>query len=418
MTISLTQRGLRCCLLLSSQRLALSNTRYSSQLVLGIETSCDDTGAAVVDAASRTVLGEAIHRQTMVHTLHGGINPPVAKDLHKQHIHSVVTDAMTAAGVQYSDLHAVATTLKPGLAMSLIVGRDYGRDVALQHGLPFIPIHHMEAHTLTVRMIEQVEFPFLCLLVSGGHCMLVLCEDIDRYSRLGSSLDDAPGEAFDKGARTLNLRSLPEFMAMSGGAAIEELARQGDPNCYSLNKSAPLSGYRDCNFSFSGLKENLRHLVEPLEEEHGLDGDTVLPSPTLQNLCASYQHAVFQHIIRRTHRALIYLDTTRAIPDTVQKTLVVSGGVASNKCLREWLQKLCSIEGGYRVVCPPPELCTDNGVMIAWNGAERLLADKGVLRDTQAIRDVDIMHRCPLGEDISQEVASMRIKISKYVKML
>ncbi|XP_018008774.1 probable tRNA N6-adenosine threonylcarbamoyltransferase, mitochondrial [Hyalella azteca] len=378
----------RCSLLWKRSKLQNGLQRLQSTMaVLGIETSCDDTGAAVIDGTN-TVLGEAIHQQTREHMLHGGIRPPLAQSLHAENIHSVVTSAMQKSGLDFSDLSAIATTVKPGLPMSLLVGAEYGKQLALKHRLAFIPIHHMEAHTLTVRLTNQVDFPFLCLLASASIIA----------------------------ARYLNLRMLRDYMDLSGGAAIERLAEKGNAKAYNIiGQKSPLSAYRDCNFSFSGLKSNLDVIVRQLEKEHGLDGDSPLELPLLQDLSASFQHAVCQHIVRRTHRAMLYYSASVS-PQQQCKTLVVSGGVASNASLRGWLDKLCSSLGGWRLVCPPPQLCTDNGVMVAWNGLEKLRAMRGVITDPAIITDVQVQAKCPLGEDASQDVAMQSIKVSKWIK--
>lgn len=172
---------------------------YSSKVttVLGIETSCDDTGCAVVDSSGK-ILGEALNSQQQIHLNHGGIIPPIARDLHQQHIEHIVQDALRLASIQLSDVDAIATTVKPGLPLSLLVGMNYGKHLSCKSGKPLIPIHHMEAHALTIRMVQKVDFPFLVLLISGGHCLLAVAQAVDKFLLLGQSLDDAPGEAFDK----------------------------------------------------------------------------------------------------------------------------------------------------------------------------------------------------------------------------
>ncbi|XP_063593069.1 tRNA N6-adenosine threonylcarbamoyltransferase, mitochondrial-like [Penaeus indicus] len=315
---------------------SLESRNYTSalrkrQLVLGIETSCDDTGASVVDDQG-AVLGEALNTQQKIHLMHGGIIPPVACRLHAENIEEVVDTCLKRSGISLEEIDAIATTVKPGLPLSLAVGTEYGKQLALNARKPFIPIHHMEAHALTVRMVEQIEFPFLVLLVSGGHSLLVLAHSVDRWSIIGQTVDDAPGEALDKGARRLKLRNIPECSSMSGGQAIEHLAKEGNPRAYDF------------------------------------------PTPH-----------------------------------------VLSGGVACNNYIRSALQKLCEATG-YQLLCPPPRLCTDNGIMIAWNGMERWKAQSGVIYDEEAIKNINIQAKCPIGVDLTEDVRSLGIKIQKWVK--
>ncbi|XP_071530637.1 tRNA N6-adenosine threonylcarbamoyltransferase, mitochondrial isoform X2 [Panulirus ornatus] len=360
------------------------SSQFNRQLVLGIETSCDDTGAAVIDDTGK-VLGEALRSQKKVHIRYGGIIPPVAQRLHEQNICQVVNEALEKAKVTVGDLNAVATTVKPGLPLSLAVGTKYGKNLALSEGKPFIPIHHMEAHALTVRMIKEVEFPFLVLLVSGGHSLLVVAHSLDRWSIIGQTIDDAPGEALDKGARRLKLRNIPECASMSGGQAIEYLASKGDPHTYEF--PTPMGKYRDCSFSFAGLKHCLEKLIRKLEKEYEVEGGNIIPP--VKDVCASFQYAITKHLVRQTQRAMVYADIRSLLPKENQ-TLVMSGGVACNHYIQTALQKLCDYTG-YQLLCPPPKLCTDNGIMIAWNGMERWKAKRGVLYDKEDIEAVDFL---------------------------
>uniref|UniRef100_A0A8C0HY58 N(6)-L-threonylcarbamoyladenine synthase n=1 Tax=Balaenoptera musculus TaxID=9771 RepID=A0A8C0HY58_BALMU len=262
-----------------------SGKLFLHKLVLGIETSCDDTAAAVVDETGN-VLGEAIHSQTEVHLKTGGIIPPVAQQLHRENIQRIVQDALSASKVSPSELSAIATTIKPGLALSLGVGLSFSLQLVDQLKKPFIPIHHMEAHALTIRLTNKVEFPFLVLLISGGHCLLALVRGVSDFLLLGKSLDIAPGDMLDK---------------------------------------------------------------------------------------------------------------------------VVSGGVASNLYIRKALE-IVTDATQCTLLCPPPRLCTDNGIMIAWNGVERLRAGLGILHSTEGIR---YEPKCPLGADISKEVGEAAIKVPR-----
>ncbi|XP_049801940.1 tRNA N6-adenosine threonylcarbamoyltransferase, mitochondrial isoform X3 [Schistocerca nitens] len=240
--------------------------------VLGIETSCDDTGCAIVDNKGK-ILGEALHSQQQVHLDFGGIIPPVAKKLHQEHIEKVVQDALKASHLNMDDIDAVAATVKPGLPLSLVVGMNYGKELCRKFAKPFIPVHHMEAHTLTIRMIQKVDFPFLVLLISGGHCLLAIAQAVDKYLLLGHSIDDAPGEALDKTARRLKLQNIPEFSKLSGGQAIEKASERG--NLLAFAFPSPMSDYRNCDFSFAGLKNVVtRHILHEEAENEQIVRDT------------------------------------------------------------------------------------------------------------------------------------------------
>ncbi|XP_045615500.1 tRNA N6-adenosine threonylcarbamoyltransferase, mitochondrial isoform X1 [Procambarus clarkii] len=388
---------------------ATSLSKYGKQVVLGIETSCDDTGAAVINDSGE-VLGEALLSQQSIHLRHGGIIPPLAQRMHRQNIEKVVSEALDKAGLAVGDLDAIATTVKPGLALSLSVGTNYGKHLALYAGKPFIPIHHMEAHALTIRMVHKVEFPFLVLLLSGGHCLIVIAHSLDHWSIIGQTVDDAPGEALDKGARRLKLRNIPECSSMSGGHAIEYLASSGNPRAYEF--PTPMGKYRDCSFSFSGLKHSLVKVISKLEEEYEVEGGRIIPP--IKDVCASFQYAITKHLVRQTQKAMVYIDVRNLLPEA-NKILVVSGGVACNQYIRNALQKLCEVTG-YQLLCPPPKLCTDNGIMIAWNGMERWKTKTGILYNKEDIEGVQFQSRCQIGEDLTDDVRNLGIPAQKWVK--
>ncbi|CAB3372781.1 Hypothetical predicted protein [Cloeon dipterum] len=381
----------------------------SNFMVLGIETSCDDTGCAIVDS-NGTILGESLHSQLKVHLDHGGIVPPVASDLHRAHIDQVVDEAIRASGVDIYDIAAIATTNRPGLPLSLEIGLLKGKKMARDLGVPFIPIHHMEAHALTIRMLEKdVQFPFLVLLASGGHCILAVAQQVDKFLILGQTINNAPGEQFDKAARKLNLKVIPGLENVCGGAAIEILARKGYSSAFPFSTS--MTQYQDCNFSFAGITMNLYGHVKKIQKKFDLvDGDIL---PGLEDLCASYQHAVTKHICQRLQRAMEFVDRKELIPlGQGPRAFVVSGGVASNRYIKMAMEVICS-EYDYKLYAPPPRLCTDNGVMIAWNGVERWKAQSGIAEN---LDDVDFYGKCPIGTDISQEVAAESIKC-KWIKL-
>ncbi|CAH1789408.1 unnamed protein product [Owenia fusiformis] len=390
-----------------------SVTLYCKTYILGIETSCDDTGAAVVDNGGN-ILGEALNSQTDIHVQLGGIIPPVARDLHRQNIDDVVKLAMDRAKLKYEELNAIAVTVKPGLALSLAVGINYAKDLALKFRKPLIPIHHMEAHALTPRIETRIDFPYLVLLASGGHCLLAAAQGVDQFKLIGKGQDNSPGEAFDKIARRLKLITLPGMQGLSGGAAIEQLAQRGDPKSIEFPNS--LSKHPNCNFSFAGLQTQANYFIAEIEKQNDIKGPEVIPG--VADFCASFQYAITRHICQRVQRGLIYSDMKELIT-TDKKQMVLSGGVGSNMFVRRSLEKVCK-HYNFELVCPPPKLCTDNGVMIAWNGMERLNANCGVLEDESAIKLVDLEHRAPLGMDITQDVteAGIKIRSSSKVKLL
>ncbi|KFW08816.1 hypothetical protein N326_07293, partial [Eurypyga helias] len=273
-------------------RSAHPGKRHLRKLVLGIETSCDDTGAAVVDDAGN-VLGEALHCQKDVHLQAGGINPVVAQRLHRENIEQVVNEALNVSGVSVPELAAIATTVKPGLALSLGVGLQYSLNLVNKHQKPFIPIHHMEAHALTIRLTHQLEFPFLVLLLSGGHCILAVAQGVSDFLLLGQSVDIAPGDMLDKVARRLSLRKHPECRSMVGGKAIEHLAQTGNWQQHTFR--LPMQRYRNCDFSFTGLQNVVNKTIIQKEKEEGIQEGEILSC--VKDIAAAAQHAVAVHII-------------------------------------------------------------------------------------------------------------------------
>ncbi|XP_068602724.1 tRNA N6-adenosine threonylcarbamoyltransferase, mitochondrial [Brachionichthys hirsutus] len=385
-----------CCCSSSS-----SSSSSSSRLVLGIETSCDETGAAVLDE-SGDILGESLHSQKEVHLRSGGIVPTVAQRLHREHIERVVQEALTRSDVDPSRLAAVAATVKPGLALSLAVGLEFSRGFVRRHGKPFIPIHHMEAHALTVRMLQPVAFPFLVLLVSGGHSLLAVARGVADFLLLGRNLDEAPGDMLDKVARRLSLIEHPACSRLSGGQAIELLAEGGDGKRFAF--STPMARTLDCSFSFAGLRNQVTVAIVKKEAEEGVARGT--PLSCANDIAAAAQHAVACHLARRTHRAILFCKANNLLPPS-GPTLVLSGGVASNRYVRKTLSVIAET-AGLRLLCPPGEFCTDNGVMIAWNGVERLRAGEGILPPGV---DVRYEPKAPLGVDLTAEVKAAAIRL-------
>jgi N6-L-threonylcarbamoyladenine synthase len=312
-------------------------------LILGIETSCDETAAAVVSDAGE-IRANLVLSQLAEHRPYGGVVPEIAARAHLAHLDGLIARALATAGVGFDDLAAVAATGGPGLIGGVIVGVTEAKAIALARNLPFIAVNHLEGHALTVRLVADVAFPYLLLLVSGGHCQLLVVEGVGRYRRLGTTLDDAAGEAFDKGAKLLGL-------GFPGGPAIERAARTGDPRHVALPR--PMLGRPGCDFSFSGLKTALRHAV-------------AAGAADTADLAAALQEAIADCLIDRTaHAAALF---RRDYPRG--RTLVVAGGVAANALLRVRLATLAA-KAGLAFIAPPPALCTDNGAMIAWAGIER-----------------------------------------------
>ncbi|XP_038077596.1 probable tRNA N6-adenosine threonylcarbamoyltransferase, mitochondrial [Patiria miniata] len=385
---------------------SLASESRGSKLVLGIETSCDETGAAVVDEEGK-VLGEGLYSQKRIHVKNGGVIPTLAQDLHRQHIDSVVQQALRNAGIQLKDVSALATTTMPGLALCLQVGLQYSKDLLRRLPLPFIPVHHMIAHALTIRMIEKIEFPYLVLLVSGGHCLLAVARGVDDFLLLGSTLDNAPGEAFDKVARRLKLHLHPACHGLSGGQAIERLSLGGNIRLL-MDKERPLLKHRDCSFSFSGLKTFANWLIYNHEVKEGISREDDLLLSTIPDIAASFQHKVAHHMVTRVARAMEFCRQRDMLAGT-SKSLVVSGGVASNAYIRSALQFVCD-KHGYQLHCPPPRLCTDNGIMIAWAGMEKFKLGLGIVEDLQSVR---YEPKYPIGMDISDQVRAADIKIKR-----
>ena len=370
-------------------------------LVLGIETSCDDTGAAVVTGDGR-VLGEALASQVEIHGPWGGVVPNLAREAHESAIDGVVAKALADAGVHPSQLSAVAVTVGPGLSMCLRVGVVAAQNLCAAHDLPIVPVHHMEAHALVARLAggtDAVRFPFLALLVSGGHNQLILARGVGDYVILGSTLDDALGEAYDKTARLLGLE-----VGGGGGPALERLAREGDPSAYAF--PVPLRKRKNCDFSYAGLKTAVRMAIErdlgtpeegdaftrvhvpgaePPRRETDRDRDSTVAGPDSgdsedasrrkirADVAASFQRAAVRHLEERTRRAVEWATDALASSETSPSLscVVVAGGVAANATVRERLAAVAD-DAGLPLVLPPPRWCTDNGVMVAWAGVERL----------------------------------------------
>ncbi len=317
--------------------------------VLGIETSCDETGAAVVRGRAPgpgEILSNVVAGQVAEHMPYGGVVPEIAARAHVEVLDRVIERALADAGVSLSQLDGIAATAGPGLIGGVAVGLTTAKALALATGKPLIALNHLEAHALTVRLTDGVAFPFLLLLVSGGHCQLLVCEGVGQFTRLGTTIDDAAGEAFDKTAKLLGL-------GFPGGPAIEEAARGGNAKRYRFPR--PLLDEDGFDFSFSGLKSAVRRVVD--------DGD--MTNAAVQDVAASFQAAAVEVLVGRTRKAM------RAMHARGIRRLVVAGGVAANKSLTAGLADAARGEG-FELTVPPVALCTDNGAMVAWAGLERL----------------------------------------------
>jgi len=318
-------------------------------LILGIETSCDETAAAVVSDAAPRIRANLVLSQLAEHRPFGGVVPEIAARAHLDHLDRLIAQALDEAGVGFDALDAVAATGGPGLIGGVMVGVTEAKAIALVRRLPFIAINHLEGHALSVRLESEVAFPYLLLLVSGGHCQLLVVEGVGRYRRLGTTIDDAAGEAFDKGAKLLGLD-------YPGGPAVERAAQEGDAAHFPLPR--PMVGRKGCDFSFSGLKTALAQRAA-----HCAKGGTLTPQDRA-DLAASLQAAISASLLDRTRNAV-------SLAGGAVRTLVAAGGVAANTMLRNRLVSLAR-EAGLAFVAPRPALCTDNGAMIAWAGIERL----------------------------------------------
>lgn len=323
-------------------------------IVLGIESSCDDTGAALV-TDKKEILGEALQSQEE-HKQYGGVVPEIAARAHLEHVDDIVAACMERAKTDFKDIDAVAASAGPGLIGGVTVGVMTAKALALALDKPFVAVNHLEAHALCARIAGDIEFPYLLLLVSGGHCQILVVKGVGSYERLGTTVDDAAGEAFDKTGKMLGL-------GYPGGPMIEKLAAAGNPSRFTLPR--PLIGSGDCNMSFSGLKTAVRKIVESYSPD-GVVEHAILPRQDVADICACFQTAVTDCLTHKLKLAIKYFKNK--YPEG--RNLVVSGGVASNTFLRNALKELAAANG-LVFAAPPIRFCTDNGVMVAWAGLER-----------------------------------------------
>jgi N6-L-threonylcarbamoyladenine synthase len=322
--------------------------------VLGLESSCDDTAAAIIDS-KQGILSNIVISQTQDHFLYKGVVPEIAARSHLENIETAINRSLSEASLELKEIDAIAATSGPGLIGGVIVGSMYGKAIASALGKPFIAVNHLEGHALTAKLTDNVEFPYLLLLISGGHCQFVAVESLGKYIVLGQTLDDAVGEAFDKVAKMMDL-------GFPGGPVIEKKACNGNPKRFNFPR--PICRQKNSNMSFSGLKTAVRMQIQKLGS---------LSEQDMCDIAASFQQAVCDVLVIKTKFAIKQYAARYS-----GKRLVVSGGAAANIQIRESLSSL-SQDLGYNFIAPPIKLCTDNAAMIAFAGLERLKA--GIVDD-------------------------------------
>lgn len=419
--------------------------------VLGIETSCDDTAVGIVNSEGK-ILSSAVHSQHSLIERFGGVVPSLAMKSHQENLGIVIDQALLQAGMtDLSEIDGIAVTRGPGLAVCLRVGIREAQRIATMYKKPFVLVHHHEAHCLIGRKMAKklpslskkksyfaipesnVKYPFLALLASGGHTSILCCYGLGHHVVIGTTLDDAIGEAFDKGARLLGILTGTK----TGGAIIEDYAKNGDVKIYGGNLPLPMLHQRNCDFSFAGLKNAFRLLVHDVKKFHGIDPDfqnapshgdkeierekvLTLPNIVTNHLCAAFQDTAFRHLDERVSRAVAYIHD-QGIPI---RQLVVVGGVASNFQLRNVLGNLIQrankdlryhkLTGEWEVFFPHPSLCVDNGIMVAWTGIE--MFEAGISHDPNEF-DLEPIPRWPIGELLPESVRTFRTrKNSKLIQ--
>ena len=351
-------------------------------IVLGIETTCDETAAAVVERfedGRGNILSNVVLSQVTEHAAFGGVVPEIAARAHVEALDLVIADAMTQANRNYDTIDGVAAAGGPGLIGGVIVGLTTAKAIALVKNKPLIVVNHLEAHALTARLTNNTSFPYCLFLASGGHTQIVAVRGVGDYVRLGTTQDDAIGEAFDKTAKLLGL-------GYPGGPQVEKEALRGNATRFALPR--PMHGRKDADFSLSGLKTALRLEAEKIAP---------LSDQDVADLCASFQQAIVDVVFDRLRTGLSLFRARFGAPSA----LVAAGGVAANHSIRKVLNRL-AFEVGAQLVLPPPYLCTDNGAMIAWTGCERL-----ALGLTDSL-DVAPRARWPLDETAAAEGARRR----------
>ena len=319
-------------------------------IILGIESSCDETAASIITENEQympTILSNIVSSQVDVHKEFGGVVPELAARSHVEKIDLITKKAIDESGIKIEDIDAVAATAGPGLIVCLSVGLSFGKAIASSLNKPFIAVNHLEGHALSPKLNSKLNYPYLLLLISGGHTQFLSVNGLGKYKRLGTTIDDAVGEAFDKTAKMLGI----EF---PGGPQIEEYAKKGNPNRYALPK--PIFHKGGCNLSFAGLKTAVLKIAKQIKTNQ-----------EKYDLAASFQKTVEEILVKKSK---IALDEFKKITTQNHNTFVVAGGVAANKGIREVLKKLCKKEN-FKEIFPPINLCGDNAAMIAMVGLEK-----------------------------------------------
>jgi len=356
-------------------------------IVLGIESSCDETAAALV-TDRREILAETVLSQEE-HKMFGGVVPEIAARSHLDHIDDILEHTFKKAHLPLSDIDAVAASSGPGLIGGVVVGVMAAKALSLMLNKPFVAVNHLEGHALVSRLTDNVEYPYLLLLVSGGHCQILVVKGVGNYERLGTTIDDAAGEAFDKVAKMLRL-------GYPGGPLVEKAAAIGNENRFILPH--PLQGSGDCNLSFSGLKTAVRKIIESYSADNHIES-VILSQQDTADICACFQKTATDCLVNKLEMAADYF--IKKYPQG--KHLVVAGGVAANKYLRNRLQQLAEAKN-LQFAAPPLRLCTDNGVMIAWAGLEKFCS--GVVDDL----DFKPRPRWPLDENAPKAAGAGGVK--------
>ena len=342
--------------------------------VLGIESSCDETAVSIVrlkDKKDGEILSNIVFSQIDEHLPYGGVVPEIASRSHVESLGPLIDRALNEASLKLSNIDGIAATAGPGLVGGLIVGLTTAKGISLGANIPLVGVNHLEGHALTPLLTNKISFPYILLLISGGHTQLILVKDLGEYIQLGTTLDDAVGEAFDKAAKFLDL-------GYPGGPALEKISKEGSKNRFNFPR--PLLKSQDCNFSFSGLKTSLIREVKEIEP---------LTQNDLADLASSYQQAIIDCLKAKSDRAISMAKDK--YKDLDINYFVASGGVASNKAIGESLNEL-AVENNMEFVAPPIKFCTDNAAMIAWAGGLRLLSGQ---KDNLKI---SVKSRWPLSE--------------------
>ncbi len=349
-------------------------------IILGIETSCDETAVALVsyDEKGRgEILSHVVFSQIATHAPYGGVVPELAARAHIERLDEIIAQTLREADISFPDIDAVAATAGPGLVGGVMIGLTTAKAIALAHNIPLIPINHLEAHALTIRLEAPIAFPYLLLLISGGHCQLLSVNGLGDYQLYGETRDDAVGEAFDKTAKLLGL-------GYPGGQIVEAHAKNGDAHRFPLPR--PLANNAGCDFSFSGLKTALRQTAEKQAPLHEQD---------IHDLCASLQAAIIDILCERSTNAMQRFrdDHPHVQNPAFVPAFVIAGGVAANQALRDALITISQTHN-YSFHAAAPALCTDNGAMVAWAGAEYFAAGK--IGDTESMLSLSARARWPL----------------------